>query len=346
MACSGGNPLNKITKTERGYELALQTRITEMLGIKYPIMCGGLQNIATPELAAAVSNAGGLGTINISMWPDLNDFRDAVKKTKSLTDKPMCVNISMIPGVDMGDKIQRYINICGEEKVEVLETSGKDPAELVPLIRSLGIRHIHKVPAVKHGVRAEKSGAEIISIVGAECGGHPGADMIGTFILGAEAYGKYKAPYQLGGGVYNGRTLAAAMALGAEGVVVGTLFCASKEAPISDNHKQWIIGAADKDTVLCQKSIKNVVRVANNQTARDCLEMEKKPGVTLQDLMPIIGGNIGKEAYKSGDISKGMFPVGQVVGSITEIKSVKDIIDGMVTEAVEVLGQLDALRRN
>lgn len=325
--------------------MAFQNRVTEILGIKYPIMQGGLQNLGTPELAAAVSNAGGLGTINISMWPDFDDFRAAVRKTKALTDKPMCVNISMIPNVDMGEKITQYIKICGEEGVEVIETAGKDPAELVPLIHSYGIKQIHKVPAVKHALKAEAGGVDIVSIVGAEAAGHPSPDLIGTVVLGAKAAGKLKIPYLLGGGVADGRGFAAMLALGAEGVVIGTRFVACSDCLISENHKQWIVNATERDTVLCQRAIKNMVRVANNAAARECLEMEKKTGVTLRDLMPIISGAAGKAAYESGDTAKGMFAVGQNIGLVDKILSAKEIIDKMVAEASAVIGDLDALRK-
>jgi len=324
--------------------MAFQNRVTDLLGIKYPIMQGGLQNLATPKLAAAVSNAGGLGTINVSMWPEYNDFREAVRHTKSLTNKPICVNISMLPEAEIGEKIITYIKICGEESVEVIETSGKNPAELVPLIHACGIKLIHKVPAVKHALKAEAVGVDIVSIVGAEAAGHPSPDLIGTIVLGAKAAGVLKIPYLLGGGISDGRGLAAMLALGADGVVVGTRFVACSDCDISENHKQWLLGASEMDTVLCQRAIKNMLRAANNAAAQECLKLEQSAGVTLQDLMPIISGEAGKAAYESGDISKGMFPVGQSVGLINTVKSASQIIEDMVAEASAVIGNLAALR--
>ena len=326
--------------------MAFQNRVTELLGIKYPIMQGGMQYLGTPQLAAAVSNAGGLGTINMSIWPDYDGFRAAVRKTKSLTGKPVCVNISMIPGIETSSKIPDFIKICGEEGVEVIETSGKNPAEFIPLIHSLGIKLIHKVPAIKHAMKAEAVGVDIVSIVGAEAAGHPSPDLIGTVILGAKAAGKLKIPYMLGGGVADGRTFAAMLALGAEGVVIGTRFIACSDCVISENHKQWIVNASEQDTVLCQQSIKNMMRAANNATAQECLEAEKKSGVTLSDLMPIISGAAGKAAYESGDTSKGIFPVGQSIGIIDGIKSASQIIEDMIAEAADTIERLKDLRNN
>ena len=325
--------------------MAFQNRVTEILGIKYPIVQGGMQNLGTPQLAAAVSNAGGLGTINISMWPDFDDFRAAVRETKGMTDKPMCVNISMIPNVDMGDKITKYIDICGEEGVEVIETSGVDPSHLVAQIHGHGMKHIHKVPAVKHAIKAAKGGVDIVSIVGLEAAGHPSPDLVGGLVLAAKLCGKLDIPFLLGGGIADGKGLAAALALGAEGIVVGTRFVACTECHISENHKQWMVNASERDTILCQRAIKNMVRVANNAAAQECLEMEKKPGVTLQDLMPIIAGAVGKEAYASGDTSKGMFAIGQNVGLIDSVESAQTIIDGMIAEASDIINRLQTLTK-
>lgn len=320
-----------------------QTRVTELLGIKYPIMCGGMQNVANPELAVAISEAGGLGIINISMYPDFDEFTEAVRWMRSKTDKPLAVNISMIPNVDMGDKVTRYINICGQEGINVIETSGKDPAEFVPLIHSYGMKIVHKVPMPKHALRAEKSGVDCVSVVGSEAAGHPSPDLIGTIIVANKAARLCKIPVLAGGGICDGKSLVAALALGAEGVVIGTRFINAAECTISDNHKQWIIDHTEKDTILCQKAIRNMIRTAHNQAADECLELEKQPGVTLQTLMPIISGAVGKAAYQSGDTSRGMFAVGQDIGLIDDVKPAKQIIDDMIAEAAEVINRLNGL---
>ena len=320
-----------------------KTRMTEVLGIEYPIMCGGLQNAANPELAVAISEAGGLGITNISMYPDFDDFRATMKWMREHTKKPLAVNISMIPNIDMGDKIRQYITICGEEGINVIETSGKDPAEFVPLIHSYGMKIVHKVPMARHALKAQKSGVDCVTVVGSEAAGHPSPDLIGTMVVANRAVELCSIPVLVGGGICNGRSMAAALALGAEGVVIGTRFLTASECCISQNHKDWIIEHTEKDTVLCQRAIKNMIRVAHNAAADECLEMEKKPGVTLQDLMPIISGAVGRQAYQSGDTSRGMFAVGQDIGLISDVKPAKEIIQEMLREAAAATERLAAL---
>ena len=320
-----------------------KTRMTKVLGIEYPIMCGGLQNAANPELAVAISEAGGLGITNISMYPDFDDFRATMKWMREHTKKPLAVNISMIPNIDMGDKIRQYITICGEEGINVIETSGKDPAEFVPLIHSYGMKIVHKVPMARHALKAQKSGVDCVTVVGSEAAGHPSPDLIGTMVVANRAVELCSIPVLVGGGICNGRSMAAALALGAEGVVIGTRFLTASECCISQNHKDWIIEHTEKDTVLCQRAIKNMIRVAHNAAADECLEMEKKPGVTLQDLMPIISGAVGRQAYQSGDTSRGIFAVGQDIGLISDVKPAKEIIEEMLREAAAATERLAAL---
>ena len=322
-----------------------KTRMTEVLGIEYPIMCGGLQNAANKELAVAISEAGGLGITNISMYPDLDDFRETVRWMRAHTAKPLAVNISMIPNIDMGDKIRQYLTICGEEGIDVIETSGKDPAEFVPIIHSYGMKSVHKVPMPRHALRAQKSGVDCVTIVGSEAAGHPAADLIGTMVVANKAVELCSIPALVGGGICNGRSMAAALALGAEGVVIGTRFLNATECCISQNHKQWIIDHTEKDTILCQKAIRNMIRVAHNEAADQCLEMEKKPGVTLQDLMPIISGAVGREAYRTGDTSKGMFSVGQDIGLISDVKPAKEIVEELVRDAAAAADRLASIAK-
>lgn len=323
--------------------MKFKTRVTEILGIEHPIMCGGLQNVANPELAVAISEAGGLGITNISMYPDFDDFRKTVKWMRQQTSKPLAINISMIPNVDMGEKVTKYIHICGEEGINVIETAGKDPAEFIPLIHSYGMKVIHKVPMPRHALRAEKSGVDCVTIVGSEAGGHPSPDLIGTMVAANKTARLCSIPVLVGGGICDGNSMAAALALGAEGVVVGTRFLTASECWISQNHKQWIVDHTEKDTILCQRAIRNMIRCAHNAAADECLEMEKQPGCTLQTLMPIISGAIGKAAYESGDTSKGIFAVGQGIGLIDDIKPAKEIIDDMIAEATASINRLKNL---
>lgn len=320
----------------------MKTRITEMLGISYPIIQGGMQYVAYPKLAAAVSNAGGLGTINTTIYKTPEAFHEAIRETKSLTDRPFCVNMSLLPDVNVGEAIRQYIDICGKEEVKAIETAGTKPDKLVALIHDAGILHIHKVPATRYGVSAEKCGADAVTAVGYECGGHPGMDGIGTVVLANEASRTLKIPVIAGGGIVDGRGIASALLLGAEAVVMGTRFLATTEAPISQNHKNWILQSNEKSTILTQKSIHNMMRVADNYAARKCLELESK-GATLQELMEVIAGANGKEAYETGNINKGMFPIGIGCSLIKEIKPTAEVMQELIAEMDESLKRLTTI---
>jgi nitronate monooxygenase len=320
----------------------VKTRITELLGIKYPIIQGGMQNVAYPKLCAAVSAAGGLGTVNTTIYRDFNDFRDALKEVKSLTDKPFCVNISLLPEANVGDDVKRYIDICAEEGVKAIETAGTKPDALVPMIKGAGIVHFHKVPATRYALSAERCGVDAVICVGFECGGHPGADNIGTIVLTNEAAHRCKVPVIAGGGIVDGYGVAAALSLGAEAVIMGTRFLATEEAPISHQHKMWLLSATERDTVIAQRSINNQVRVANNMAAKKCLEMEAR-GTTLQELLAVIGGAKGKAAYESGDVDGGMYPVGVGCSLIREIKPAGQVVKDIAREIEAVVKRMNSI---
>lgn len=317
----------------------MKTKITEMLHIKHPIIQGGMQNIAYPVLAAAVSNAGGLGTINATNYKTPDSFHKAIREMKQLTDKPFCVNISILPDLDAGDHVRQFIHICGMEQVAAIETAGTKPDKLVPLIHGAGIIHIHKVPATRYGVSAQSCGVDAVTAVGYECGGHPGMDGIGTMVLANEASRSLHIPVIAGGGIVDGRGIAAALALGAEAVVMGTRFLATTEAPISQNHKEWITHSTETSTILIQKSIRNMMRAADNNAARTCLDMEDQ-GASLQELMSVISGAKGKEAYKTGRLEDGIFPIGMGCCLIRDIKPVGEVMKELVEEMGHALGSV------
>lgn len=310
----------------------MKTRFTEMFGIKYPIVQGGMQHLGVPQFAAVVCNAGGIGTLNISCYASPEDFRAAVKEMKSLTDKPFIVNISLLPGVSKGEEILRYINVCVEEGVAAIETAGADPSQYIPHIKGNGIKLIHKTPSAKIAKRMEEKGADVITIAGYEVAGHPSTDGIGTMILANKVASICSIPVLAAGGIGDGKSLAAALALGCEGVVMGTRFVATTECPISDNHKQWMLSHGELDTALIQKSIKNMARVSNNMAAKLTLEMEDR-GTTLQELMSVIAGRISRDCYVNGNVDGGIFAIGPVMGIINDIKPVQVLLDDMVAEA-------------
>ena len=320
----------------------IQTKMTQLLGIQHPIMQGGMQHLGTPELAAAVSNAGGLGTINVTIYPEFEDFRAAVQKMKSLTDKPFAVNVSIPPDVNPGDKTGEYLKICSEEGVKIIELAGGNPAPFAPVIKGYGMTLIVKMAALKHAKKAQSVGADMVTIVGYEVAGHPGMGELSSFVLADKVSHELDIPVMLGGGVADGYGLAGALSLGCAGVVMGTRFVASTEAVISDAHKQWIVNHQEGDTTTCQRSIRNMVRVANTASAQACLEMEKK-GATLQELMAVISGRNSKDAYQSGEVEKGLFPVGQTIGLIQDVKPCKEIIDEVMAQAEAQIARVNAM---
>jgi nitronate monooxygenase len=322
----------------------MKTRMTELLGIEYPIMQGGMQHLGVPELASAVSEAGGLGTINVTIFPDPEDLRKAIKQVKAATSKPFAVNISLIPSLHPGKELFDQVNVILEEGVPVVETAGASPQELADVLNAHKdqVKWIHKAACVKHAKKAESMGADLITMAGYEVAGHPHTDGVGTMVLANKTAREVKVPVLAAGGIADGRGLLAALSLGCEGIVMGTRFVASKECWIHQNQKNWIVNAQENETVLCQKSIRNMVRVANNEAARKCLEMEAQ-GASLQELMSVISGKLGKEAYVSGNVDGGMFAVGPACGLIHDVESCKEIIDGIMSEADQELARLNSI---
>ena len=320
----------------------IRTRMTELLGIRYPIMQGGMQHFGIPEMAAAVSNAGGLGCLNAANFPAYDDLRDAIRRTKALCgERPFAVNVSIFPEIIPLERIGRYLEIAGEEGVAVIESAGQSPEPFVPLIHSYGMKHIHKVPDPKHAVTAQRIGVDLVTIAGLEVAGHPGMQEVGTMVLARKTARLVEIPVLVAGGIADGSGLAAALALGGEGVVMGTRFLATRECPLTQPFKDWVLNANEKDTVLAQKSIRNMIRVANNATARKCLEMEAQ-GATLAELMTVIAGTKSRAAYAAGDVEGAMFAVGPAIGLIDDIPTCAELLERMEAEAEEVIRGLSA----
>ena len=320
----------------------IKTKFTEMFGIEKPIVQGGMQHLGIADFASLVSNAGGMGTMNITCYAGIDEFREDIIKMKELTDKPFIVNISLVPDLTKGEEIFQYIDVCAREQVAAIEFAGASPVEFMPACKEAGIRIIHKSPNAKVAASMARKGADVITIAGYEVAGHPSLDGIGTFVIANKAAavcGEYGVPVLAAGGVADGKGLAAALALGAQGVVMGTRFVATKECPISDNHKQWLLEHTEKDTVLVQKSIHNAARVANNLAAKLTLEMEAR-GTTLQELMTVISGKLSRQCYKNGNIDGGIYALGPAMGLIRDIKTVQELMDGMVDEAEAVINGL------
>ncbi len=322
--------------------MAIKTRITEMFGIEHPILQGGMQWLARAELVSAVSNAGGLGFLTAVSCCSANELREEIAKTRDLTDKPFGVNISMLPVLMPGDLTNAFVDVVCEEGIPVVETAGRNPEPYVAKLKSAGVKLIHKVPAVRFAEKAASVGVDAVTVVGFECGGHPGMDDVPSLIVLPKAAKALNIPVIAAGGFCDGRSLIAALALGAEGVLMGTRFMASKESPMHDNFKQWMVEAQETDTLMVERSIRNAARIMKNDAAQTVVRMEAE-GATLQDLLPVIAGSVGREAYFSGDINLGTIACGQVVGRIHEIGTIKEIIDGIMAEAEQIIARLNGL---
>lgn len=319
-----------------------RTRLTELLGTKYPIIQGGLQWLATAQLASAVSEAGGLGIISSLSFPDKEALRKEIHRMKEMTQKPFGVNLSMLPELTKGDRTEEILEIILEEKVPVVETSGRSPEPFIQKLKKEGIKLIHKVPSVRFGKKAELIGADAVTIVGFECGGHPGMDDVTSLVLIPIVASSVRIPIIAGGGIADARGFLAALALGAEGVVMGTRFVATQECPAHPRIKEWFIKARETDTMIIQRSIRNAARVIKNKAAEKTLTMEQK-GASLEELLTIISGQMGQKALQEGDIEEAIIACGQCVGLIHEIKSVKEVIEEIIQGAQSILHKLNSL---
>jgi NAD(P)H-dependent flavin oxidoreductase YrpB (nitropropane dioxygenase family) len=308
-----------------------KTRITEMFGIEYPIIQGAMLWLSRAELVAAVSNAGGLGIISALTFPTARELREEIKKTKSMTDKPFAVNITLLPTIRAVD-YQRYIDVTIEEGVRIIETAGRSPEPYIKQLKDAGVKTMHKAARIKDVKTAERLGVDAVTIVGFEAAGHPGMDEVTTLVLVPSAVDAVNIPVIAGGGIGDARGFVAALALGAEGVLMGTRFMVSKECPLHPKIRQWILDAGETDTLIIERSIRNAARVMKTDFSQRVLEMEEK-GATLEELLPMISGDRSKRSYTSGDVNDATIACGQVVGLIHSLPTVKEIIDGIINEA-------------
>jgi NAD(P)H-dependent flavin oxidoreductase YrpB (nitropropane dioxygenase family) len=321
-----------------GLKPMFQTRITEMFGIKYPIIQGAMMWLSRAEMVAAVSNAGGLGIMASLTFPTVGELREEIKKVKSLTDKPFAVNITLLPTI-RPRSLEEYIVAAIEEGVTIIETAGRNPRQYMRQLREGGVKIMHKVASVKAAKTAERVGVDAVTIVGFEEGGNPGMDDVTTMVLVPRTVDELSVPVIAGGGFGDGRGFMAALSLGAEGVLMGTRFMMSKESPLHPDIKQRLLEASEKDTLMIMRSINNPERVVATGFAQGILEMEEK-GTTLEELLPLIDGRRQKQALDKGEADQAMIPCGQVVGLIDDLPTAKDIIDGIIKEARAIAKRL------
>lgn len=315
----------------------MRTRVTELLAIRYPIIQGGMQWVGRAELASAVSNAGGLGILTALTQPDPEALRGEIARCRAMTDRPFGVNLTILP-TTKPPPYEEFMDAALDSGVRVIETAGRSPKEFIAKAKAAGAVIVHKCTAVRHALSAERAGVDAISIDGFEAAGHPGEDDVGGLVLFAAAARAVKIPLIASGGIGSGRGMAAAMMLGAEGVNMGTRFCATREAPIHDNIKRALIAATERDTNLIFRTLRNTGRVMKNSVSDDVVAIENRPGgATFEDIRPLVAGARGKAALESGDVDLGLVWASQVMGLVDDIPTCAELLERMVAECREAM---------
>jgi NAD(P)H-dependent flavin oxidoreductase YrpB (nitropropane dioxygenase family) len=315
----------------------MKTRITELFGIQHPIIQGGMHFVGLAEMAAAVSNAGGLGIITGLTQQTPGKLAAEIKRCKDMTDKPVGVNLTFLPGF-FNPPYPEYIQAIIEGGVRIVETAGRSPEEHMPALKAAGVKVIHKCTSVRHSLKAERIGCDAVSVDGFECGGHPGEDDIPNFILLPLAAEALKIPFVASGGMADGRSLVAALALGAEGINMGTRFIATQEAPVHENVKQALVKATELDTRLIMRSLRNTERVLRNSAVDKIVEIEKAKGAatTIDDIKALVGG-VYPRVMQQGDMEAGAWSCGLVAGLIHDVPTCKELIDRIMSEADAII---------
>ena len=317
----------------------MKTKITEMFGIEHPIVQGGMHYVGFAEMAAAVSNAGGLGIITGLTQGTPEKLAKEIARCREMTDKPFGVNLTFLPALTPPD-YPGYVKAIIDGGVKIVETAGNNPVKWLPGLKEHGVKVIHKCTSVRHSLKAESIGCDAVSVDGFECGGHPGEDDVGNWILLPRAAEELKIPFVASGGVGNGAQLVAALAMGAEGINMGTRFMATKEAPIHDNVKQAIVAATELDTRLVMRPLRNTERVLNNAGVERLLEKERTLGSAMkfEDIIAEVAG-IYPKVMKDGDMDAGAWSCGMVVGLIHDIPTCKELIDTIMSDADKIIRQ-------
>jgi nitronate monooxygenase len=317
----------------------MKTRITELFGIQHPIIQGGMHHVGYAQLAAAVSNAGGLGIITALTQRTPAALAEEIRRCREMTDKPFGVNLTFLPAVTPPD-YPGYIKAIIEGGVKVVETAGNNPQKWLPPLKEAGVKVIHKCTAVRHALKAEAIGCDAVSVDGFECGGHPGEDDVPNFILLPRAAEELSIPFVASGGMADGRSLVAALALGAEGMNMGTRFIATREAPVHENVKQAIVAASELDTRLVMRPLRNTERVLANAAVDRLLEKERDLGAALkfEDIANEVAG-VYPRIMQDGDMDAGAWSCGMVAGLIRDVPSAKELIDRIMAEADALIRQ-------
>ncbi|WP_430385760.1 NAD(P)H-dependent flavin oxidoreductase [Blastomonas fulva] len=322
----------------------MKTRITELFGIQHPIIQGGMHYVGFAELAAAVSNAGGLGIITGLTQKTPEELDAEIKKCKALTDKPFGVNLTFLPVLTAPD-YPGYVRVIIENGVKAVETAGNNPQMVLPYLKEAGIKVIHKCTSVRHALKAQSIGCDAVSVDGFECGGHPGEDDVPNMILLPRAADELDIPFVASGGQADARSLVASLAMGADGINMGTRFIATKEAPVHENVKQAIVAASELDTRLVMRPLRNTERVMTNAAVEELLVIEREKGANLQftDIIEQVAG-VYPRIMMEGDMDAGAWSCGMVAGLIHDIPTCKELIDRIMSEAETIIrGRLEGM---
>ena len=318
----------------------MKTRITKLFGIEHPIIQGGMQWVGRAELVSAVANAGALGFLTGLTQPTPEDLTKEIARTRDMTDKPFGVNLTILPTL-RPVPYQEYAQAIAESGVKIVETAGRSPEPFMPTFKAAGIKVIHKCTSVRHSVKAEAVGCDAVSVDGFECAGHPGEDDIPGLILLPCTADKISVPFVASGGFGDARGLVAALALGADGINMGSRFMCTKEAPVHDNVKQAMVDADELHTQLMNRTLRNTSRVFKNEVAGKVVEIERAKGADLkiEDLAEYLSGQRGKVVFEDGDVDHGVWSAGMVVGLIHDVPSCAELVSRIVSEAEDIISQ-------
>ena len=315
----------------------MKTRITELFGIEHPVIQGGMHHVGFAELAAAVSNAGGLGMITGLTQKSAKDLANEIARCKEMTDKPFGVNLTFLPGLSVPD-YPGYIQSIIDGGVKIVETAGRSPQQYMAQLKEAGIKVIHKCTSVRHALKAQSIGCDAVSVDGFECGGHPGEDDIPNMILLPRAAEELTIPFVASGGIGNAQQLVAALALGAEGINMGTRFIVTEEAPVHQNVKDAILGASELDTRLVMRPLRNTERVLTNDAVEKMIEIETEKGAntSFEDVMPYVAG-VYPKVMSGGEMDAGAWSCGMVAGLIHDQPSCDELVKRIVTDAEGII---------
>ena len=321
----------------------MKTAITEMFGIQHPIIQGGMHYVGFAEMAAAVSNAGGLGIITGLTLGTPEKLANEIARCHDMTDKPFGVNLTILPTLTPPD-YPGLVKAVIDGGIKVVETAGRNPVDLLPPLKDAGIKVIHKCTSVRHSLKAQDIGCDAVSVDGFECGGHPGEDDIPNFILLPRAADELEIPFVSSGGMADGRSLVASLAMGAQGMNMGTRFIATQEAPVHENVKRAIVAASELDTRLVMRPLRNTERVLANEATERLLEKEKELGdaITIQDILPEVAG-VYPKIMTEGAMDAGVWSCGMVAGLINDIPTCQELIERIMSEADEILARMNAM---